>query len=106
MPALSGYGAYPQRPLLDEVDIISSVSGGSFTAAYYGLFGDRIFDDYQDVFLSKNVQKVLINGLLNPVNWFRFMSQGFDRTEMAIDYYDRQIFEGGTFGDALPVHRP
>jgi len=88
-----------ERRLLDEVDVISSVSGGSFTAAYYGLFGEQIFDDYQDVFLKKNVQKVLVNGLLNPINWFRFMSQGFDRTEMAIDYYDRKIFQGGTFGD-------
>jgi NTE family protein len=92
--------------LLDEVDVISSVSGGSFTAAYYGLFGERIFDDYQDVFLKKNVQKVLINGLLNPINWFRFMGQGFDRTEMAIDYYDRQIFEGRTFGDMAATPGP
>src|SRR5262245_34256537 len=33
--------------LLDEVDLISSVSGGSFTAAYYGLYGDRIFSDFE-----------------------------------------------------------
>ena len=32
-----------QHRLLDEVDLISSVSGGSFTSAYYGLFGDRMF---------------------------------------------------------------
>jgi NTE family protein len=95
-----------ERRLLDEIDTISSVSGGSFTAAYYGLFGERIFDDYQDVFLKKNVQKVLINGLLNPINWFRFMSQGFDRTEMAIDYYDRQIFRGGTFADMAAQQGP
>jgi len=31
--------------LLDEVHTISSVSGGSFTSAYYGLHGDGIFDD-------------------------------------------------------------
>ena len=37
-----------QKPrLLDEVDGISSVSGGSFTAAYYGLFKDRIFEDLE-----------------------------------------------------------
>jgi len=42
--------------LLDEVDKISSVSGGSFTSAYYGLFGDQIFEDFKDVFLYKNVQ--------------------------------------------------
>lgn len=95
-----------ERRLLDEVDLISSVSGGSFTAAYYGLYGERIFDDYQDVFLKKNVQKVLVNGLLNPINWFRFMSQGFDRTEMAIDYYDREIFEGGTFADMAARQGP
>ena len=33
--------------LLDKVDWISGVSGGSFTAAYYGLFRDRIFQDFE-----------------------------------------------------------
>lgn len=55
------------RRLLDETDLISSVSGGSFTSAYYGLHGDRIFDDFEEVFLRRNVQGQLIRGLLNPL---------------------------------------
>jgi NTE family protein len=47
--------------LLDEVDLISGVSGGSFTAAYYGLFGDRIFQDFEQKFLKKNIQGELTN---------------------------------------------
>ncbi len=42
-----------ERRLLDEVDAISAVSGGSFTAGYYGLFGDRIFQDFEARFLKK-----------------------------------------------------
>ncbi|MFZ3138013.1 MAG: patatin-like phospholipase family protein [Thermodesulfovibrionales bacterium] len=42
-----------KRRLLDEIDAISSVSGGSFTAAYYGLFGDRIFEDFESRVLKK-----------------------------------------------------
>ena len=32
--------------LLDEVDVISSISGGSFPAAYYALRGEKIFDEF------------------------------------------------------------
>ena len=48
-----------KRRLLDEIDGISSVSGGSFTAGYYGLFGDRIFEDFESKFLKKNIQGAL-----------------------------------------------
>ena len=64
--------------LLDEVDSISSVSGGSFTAAYYGLFGDRIFQDFEDVFLKKSIQGILIQKLFDPSYWWRSLSTGFD----------------------------
>ena len=85
--------------VLDEVDTISSVSGGSFTAAYYGLYREKIFEDYEDDFLRLGVQQALIQQLFNPMHWIRSSFQGFDRTEMAIDYYDRKIFHGATFGD-------
>ncbi|WP_227520178.1 hypothetical protein [Marinobacter sp. LV10R510-11A] len=40
--------------MLDQVDVISAVSGGSYTAAYYGLFGDRLFEDFGERFLRRN----------------------------------------------------
>ncbi len=83
------------RRLLDEVDYISSVSGGSFTAAYYGLYGDKIFDDFETVFLKLNVQGKLVRGVLSPLQWFK--STG--RTEMAVGYYEKEVFHGATFGD-------
>ena len=55
--------------LLDQVDLISGVSGGSFTAGYYGLFGDRIFEDFETKFLKKNIQGALaVRTFLNPIN--------------------------------------
>ena len=89
-----------ERRLLDEVDGISGVSGGSFTAGYYGLFGDRIFRDFEAKFLRKNVNRALIARIfLNPINWYRLLSPTFDRSDLAAEYYNKHIFEGGTFGD-------
>jgi len=88
-----------RRRLLDEVDGISSVSGGSFTAGYYGLFGDRIFEDFESKFLKKNIQGALLLGVLNPFNWFKLFSGIFGRSDLSAQYYDKHIFEGKTFGD-------
>ncbi len=83
------------RRLLDEVDTISSVSGGSFTSAYYGLYGDRLFADFEEVFLRRDVQGTLIHSLFNPLGWFR--STG--RTETAVKYYEEVVFQDATFAD-------
>ena len=88
-----------KRSLLDEVDAISGVSGGSFTAAYYGLFGNRIFEDFESRFLKKNIQRELFNQTLELPNWVHLLSGKFGRSDLAAEYYDKHVFEGGTFGD-------
>ena len=96
-----------QRRLLDEVDLISGVSGGSFTAAYYGLFGDRIFEDFAERFLRRNVQGDLLRSVfLNPVNWFRLGSARFSRSDLVAEYYDKNIFDGKTIVDFGAVPGP
>jgi len=93
------YGG-PTRRLLDEVDIMSGVSGGSFTAAYYGLFGDRIFEDFETKFLKKNIQFALLSRkFLFIPNWFRLISPYFASSDLAAEFYDKHVFDGGTFGD-------
>jgi hypothetical protein len=47
------------RRLVDEVDVINSVSGGSYAAAYYGLFGDAFFTDFPGHFLNADFQTEL-----------------------------------------------
>ena len=85
--------------LLDEVDSISGVSGGSFPAAYYGLFGDRIFEDFEDRFLRKDIQDALVWRVLAPWNLFRMPGPNMSRTHIARDYYDKHVFDYATFAD-------
>jgi NTE family protein len=87
------------RSLLREVDMISSVSGGSFTAAYYGLYGKQIFTDFEERFLRKDVEGVLFRKLFNPLNWVRLMSGSYGRSDLAAEYYDKILFNGATFAD-------
>jgi len=95
-----------ERRLIDEVDTISSVSGGSFTAAYYGLFGDRIFEDYEEKFLKKDVQGHLSGSLWKPWTWPRIGSSLYGRSDLAAEYYDEILFEHKTFADILENQGP
>jgi len=88
--------------LLDEVDTISSVSGGSFTSAYYGLHGDGMFETFEDVFLRKDVEGKLVKQVLNPFHWFGRKG----RTQRAIEYYQKEIFHDATYADMLKPGRP
>ena len=55
--------------LLDSVAVITGVSGGSFTALAYGLYGDRLFSEYEKRFLKRDVQGELLGRVLNPIHW-------------------------------------
>jgi hypothetical protein len=94
-----------QRALLEDVDVISSVSGGSFTAAYYGLFRDRLFTDFPNVFLYRSIQTDLVLRALSPINWVRLGSPTFDRIDLAAELYDEVVFEHKTFADLLSLPR-
>ena len=92
--------------LLSEVDSISGVSGGTFPASYYALFGDRIFEDFEGRFLKKNVQRALLLRMLPPWTLVALMTPLLDRSDIAARYYDRHIFDGATFADLREASGP
>jgi NTE family protein len=85
--------------LLDEVDAITGVSGGSFTALAYGLYGDRLFAEYENRFLKRDVQGEIIARVFSPANWGSLSSTAWGRSELAAQLYDEILFNGATFGD-------
>lgn len=96
-----------RRNLLQEVDVISSVSGGSFTAAHYGLNEDAIFEKdgrFQKNFLYKDVEATLTAKLFNPYNWIHLLSPTFGRIELANEVYQDLLFDQNTFLE-LQTHK-
>ena len=88
-----------ERALIDEVDFLSGVSGGSFTATYFALHGRETFESFETRFLKRDVQSALLRKLFTPWNWFKLASRHYGRGDLAAEYYDAEIFDGATFGD-------
>ena len=95
-----------KKSLLDEVDCIAGISGGAFTAAYYGLFGRAIFDDFYGAFLTRDIQRELVGRALDPVNLVRLVSPYFDRIDLAAELYDETVFKRQTFAALAARPRP
>ena len=90
-----------RESLLNEVDVISSISGGSFPAAYYALRGRKIFDEFPERFLYRPIQSDLLKLALTPTNWLRLAGPSYGRSDLAADFYDREVFGGGTYADVI-----
>ena len=90
-----------QHPLLDEVDLISAVSGGAFTAAYYSLFGKEAFGSYAPRFLNHDTEKDLWHKVLKPTSWPRLAKTLVSRSDLEVEYFDQDLFNGATVYDLM-----
>ena len=90
------------KRLLDELDVIFALSGGTFTGGYYALYGDRIFHDFESRFLRKDWDSELRSRILrSPSNWFRLWSPYFGRAHILAELLDEALFDGHTYDDLL-----
>jgi NTE family protein len=95
------------RRLLDELDAISGVSGGSFTAAYYGLYREKAFGRYENDFLYRDTNANIFGIYLLPWNWTWIVEPDVGTNDFMERVYDRTMFHGATYKDlqanGLPV---
>jgi NTE family protein len=96
-----------KRRLLDEVDMISAVSGGSFPATYYALRGEKTFEEFETKVLARKFEGELARRIiLNPVNWFRLSSPTFGTSDLFAELYDQTVFNHATFADLKNTRGP
>ena len=93
------------RRLLDELDVISGVSGGAVTAAYFALHREHYFEEFEPRFLHRNVSREMWQALLNPGTLVRLMSRRFGRGDLYAEVLDRRLFQGATYGSLARVAR-
>src|SRR5258706_10985046 len=78
--------------LLDDVALISSVSGSALTAAYYGVYGREGLARFRNEVLLPGFESGLRLSLLRPSNLVRLLGGGLNIRENFGDQLDRNVF--------------
>lgn len=89
-----------ETTLLDQVGLISGVSGGSVLATHYAAFGDETLDRFEQDFLLVDFERGLIQGALAPDTLHDLTSPWFGRSNVLAQRLDA-LYHGRTFGDLL-----
>ncbi|MEI8150332.1 MAG: patatin-like phospholipase family protein [Hyphomicrobiales bacterium] len=84
--------------LLDSVGFVSGVSGGSVTAAYYGLKKREALADFREKFLIRDAEQGL-NTSVGPISLIKALGGGVNDVRTFAQWLDKNLFEGATFAD-------
>ena len=85
--------------LLDQVRLVSGVSGGSVMAAQLGLYGPEGLTGFRERFLVTNAEAYMTTSALNPLTIVKGVSGGVNGRDTFGRYLDDTLFHGATFGD-------
>jgi predicted acylesterase/phospholipase RssA len=97
-------GSNQTKSLLDRVDFVSGVSGGSVTAAYFGLKKRAALDDFRERFLLRNAEESL-NTQVSLGNIGRALGGGVNDSQFT-SWLDRNLFDGARFDSFREDRRP
>jgi predicted acylesterase/phospholipase RssA len=93
-----------QRGLLDQVDVISGVSGGTLPAVYYGL-GDKAGAFTEPAVreaLGYDFQSSWIRRWFLPWNMLRYWLSDFTRSDIMVQVFNNRLYHKATFADLRP----
>ncbi len=92
--------------LLSQLSGISGVSGGSFPAAYYGLYRDAAFGKFEQDFLYQDTNAYIYGIYLLPWNWTWLVDPVVGTNDFMDQVYEKTMFHGATFADLQARGRP
>ncbi len=93
------------KSYLDRVIFVSGVSGGSITAAYYGLKGRAALADFRERFLIRDGEENL-NTTVSLGNLARGLDGGVNDATRFPAWLDRNLFDNATLGDLFQPGKP
>ena len=94
-----------QSAMIDRVEFVSGVSGGSVTAAYYGLRKRAALADFRERFLLRNAEEGLQTDL-TLATLSRAVAGGINDSTGFPRWLDANLFQGATFRDLGATSRP
>jgi NTE family protein len=92
--------------LTDDVRLVSSVSGGSVAAAWFGLHGASGLDDLRSQFLTRDNIRTLEIEAAQPVTWLRLAFTSYTRIRAEEDLFDERLFHHATMAELNQPDRP
>ena len=99
------FGPGPRR-LTDEIDVVTGVSGGSFTASAFALKRDALFETYTDQFLKYDLNADIFGMYLLPWHWDWAFNPDWGSNDEMARIYDELLFQGADYGALAKLGRP
>lgn len=94
------------RKLTEEIDVVTGVSGGSFTASAFALKRDAMFATYTDQFLKYDLNADIFGLYLIPWRWDWLFNPNWGTNDEMARIYDDLLFQGTDYGDLARLGRP
>ena len=87
--------------LIDRIDFVFGVSGGSVLAAYFSLHGREVIPKFEDNFLKKDFESEILSRFFSLSNLPKITAPQYGRGDLLQEQLNLSLYKGAKFGDLL-----